>query len=112
MKKEREIVTIEDIQDSLCNFDTEYREGLAECLMDLKYLSDSPLNLRYGTEEQQEELIKVRTTPLKANQINEIMNYMLDKMKTDFQYASFERVAQKYINISKRMELEEEEEFE
>ena len=40
------------------------------------------------------------------------MNYMLDKMKDDFQYSSFERVAQKYINISKKMELEEEEEYE
>ena len=70
-------------------------------------MSDSPLNLRYGTKEQQEELIKVRTTPLKANQINEIMNFMLDKMKDDFQFAGFERVAQKYINISKKMESEE-----
>lgn len=110
MKKEREIVTIEDIEDSLCNLDSEYREALAECLMDLKYLSDSPLNLHYGTEEQQEELEKVRTTPLKANQINEIMNYMLDKMKDDFQFAGFERVAKKYINISKKIEIEEEKE--
>ena len=67
-------VTISDIEDDLYenNLDTEYREALAHSLMQLKYVSDSPLNLSMGTLEKQIELIKVYNKPLEAKEIEEI----------------------------------------
>ncbi len=42
-------VTVEDIEMELCSLDTEYREALAYSLVELKYISDTPLKLKYGT---------------------------------------------------------------
>lgn len=52
-------VTIEEIEEDLCDLDTEYREALAKGLVDMKYLSDTPLSLKYGTDMQQQELKRV-----------------------------------------------------
>ena len=112
MKKR--IITIADIRESLYdeNLDTEYRESLANFLIEKKYLSDSPLRLYMGTEEQRKELEKVDKTPLKPSQIKEIMNYIDNEMEGDYQYTRFKNIAEEYIGIANKMELEEEEEFE
>ena len=63
-------VTVEDIEMELCSLDTEYREALAYSLVELKYISDTPLKLKYGTEKQQNELKRFWEKPLKSKQIN------------------------------------------
>lgn len=98
------IITIEEIEESLYELDTEYREALARCLMENKYVSDSPLRLYYGTEKQQRELKEVYQKPLKSSQIKQIIGYIDEKMKGDYQYGAFKRIAQPYINIAKEME--------
>lgn len=110
----KRIITIADIRESLYdeNLDTEYRESLANFLIKKKYLSDSPLRLYMGTEEQRKELEKVDKTPLKPSQIKEIMNYIDNEMEGDYQYTRFKNIAEEYIGIANKMELEEEEEFE
>ncbi len=97
-------VTINDIENDLFDLDTEYREALAHSLMELKYVSDSPLNLSLGTEEQQEELKRVYEKPLKTKQIKEIISFMDKEMKGDFQYGSFRGVVSKYMNLANQME--------
>ena len=97
-------ITITDIENDLCSLDTEYREALAHCLMELKYLSDSPLRLSLGTQEQQDELEKVYNKPLNSKQIKEIINFICDEMKGDFQYGRFSCIASTYINIANRIE--------
>ena len=69
-------VTINDIKESLCEVDSVYREALARCLVDLKYLSDTPLKLSIGGVKEQLELEKVTSKPLKENQIREIFDYI------------------------------------
>lgn len=107
-------ITIADIRESLydANLDTEYRESLADFLIEKKYLSDSPLRLYMGTEEQRKELEKVDKTALEPSQIKDIMNYIDNDMKGDYQYDRFKNVAEEYLSIVKEMEQEEEEEFE
>ena len=41
-------ITINTIEEDLSELDTEYREALANCLVELKYLSDTPLKLSFG----------------------------------------------------------------
>ena len=96
-------ITISDIENSLCDLDTEYREALAHCLMDKKYLSDSPLRLEMGTEKQQAELEMVWNKPLTAKQIKEIMNYISKEMSGDFQYGSFNGIKNYYMRIASEM---------
>ena len=48
---ERLELTIEDMFFDLEYLDSEYREALAKGLMDLKYLSDSPLKLTCGNSK-------------------------------------------------------------
>jgi len=100
MSKIEITVTIEDIMISLCELDTEYRESLAKALMDLKYLSDSPLNLSMGTDEQQEELKSVYERPLKSKEVKEIISYISKDMKGDFQYGRYSRIASEYMNMA------------
>ena len=69
-------VTINDIELDLSELDTEYREALARCLVDLKYLSDTPLKLSIGGVKEQLELEKVTSKPLKENQIKEKPLYL------------------------------------
>lgn len=103
-------VTIEDIEMDICDcaLDTEYREALAKSLVELKYISDTPLKLKYGTEKQQKELEKVWKKPLKAKQINEIINGMMNEMKGDFQYGRFSKLASYYLDTAKEMQKIEE----
>ena len=97
-------VTVKQIEDSLCDLDTEYREALAYALMELKYVSDSPLRLLYGSEKQQLELKNVYEKPLKSKQIKEIINFISKKMRGDFQYGRYARIASTYLNIAEQME--------
>lgn len=96
-------VTISDIRESLydANLDTEYREALAHAMMELGYVSDSPLNLYLGTEKQNKELERVETKRLKNYEISEIIHLMMYEMRNDFQYGRFKPVADYYVNISK-----------
>lgn len=102
----KKVVKISDIREDLydANLDTEYREALAHSLMILDYVSDSPLNLHFGTPEQRKEIKRVESMPLDHNQISEIIHLMMYEMRDDFQYGRFKPVVDKYINISKQME--------
>lgn len=100
------IVTAEDINESLCDIDTEYREALAHSLMHYKYVSDSPLRLSLGTREQQEELKRVMTMPLKSIQLKQIINYISNEMKGDFQYDQYSEIENYYMQIASKMEKE------
>jgi len=97
-------ITIEDIEMRLCDLDTEYRESLANALMELNYLSDSPLRLSMGTDKQQEELKSVYERPLKSKEIKEIISYISKDMDGDFQYGRFSRIASEYMNIANVMD--------
>ena len=101
---ERLELTIEDMFFDLEYLDSEYREALAKGLMDLKYLSDSPLKLTYGNSKQQRELENVYSKPLNANQIRELMSFIDKEMKDDFQYFSFKRVHSRYLEWAKQIE--------
>lgn len=103
-------VTIEDIEMSICDrdLDTEYREALAKSLVELKYISDTPLNLKFGTEKQQKELERVWKKPLKAKQITEIINSIMNEMKGDFQYGQFLKLASYYLDTAKELKKREE----
>lgn len=106
MRKEK--ITINTIEEDLSELDTEYREALAHCLVDLKYLSDTPLRLSIGNYEQQRELEKVRLKPLSDKQIMEIIKYISDEMKNDYQYGRFKNIASVYMNrIGKNKKSEE-----
>lgn len=104
----KKIIRISDIREDLydANLDTEYREALAHSLMTLGYVSDTPLNLYYGTEEEKRELEKVEKMSLDSNQISEIIHLMMYEMRNDFQYGKFKPVANKYIEISEKMRSE------
>ena len=104
-------VTIEDIEMSICDrdLDTEYREALAKSLVELKYISDTPLNLKFGTEKQQKELERVWKKPLKAKQITEIINNIMNEMKGDFQYGRFLKLASYYLDTAKELQKREDE---
>lgn len=104
----KKIIKISDIREDLydANLDTEYREALAHSLMTLGYVSDTPLNLYYGTEEEKRELEKVEKMSLDSNQISEIIHLMMYEMRNDFQYGRFKPVANKYIEISEKMRSE------
>lgn len=101
-------VKINDIRESLydANLDTEYREAMAQSIMTLGYVSDSPLNLHFGTEEQQHEIEKFEAMALDSNQISEIIHLMIYQMRNDFQYGQFKPVALKFLDISKKMKNE------
>ena len=85
-------VTIEEIEEDLCDLDTEYREALAKGLVDMKYLSDTPLSLKYGTDMQQQELKRVYSKPLSGKQLKD--------MQGDYQYGRYKGIASMYLNIA------------
>ena len=62
-------ITIEDIRKSLydANLDTEYREALANVMLQLGYVDDSPLNLYFGSKESRKKLEEVETKSLTAD---------------------------------------------
>ena len=101
-------VTINDIELDLSDLDTEYREALAQCLVDLKYLSDTPLKLSIGGVKEQLELEKVTSKPLKGNQIKEIFEYISNKMKNDFQYGRFRNITSMYMKSIEKNKISEE----
>ncbi|MBP3595894.1 MAG: hypothetical protein J6J60_00620 [Clostridia bacterium] len=109
MKKKK--VTIRDIRKSIydANLDTEYGEALAHAMMELGYVSDSPLNLYLGTEKQNKELERVETKRLNNNEISEIIHLMMYEMRDDFQYGRFKPIVDYYISMSKEIEKEIEE---
>lgn len=95
-------VTINDIEFDLCDrtLDTEYREALAHALVKLGYLSDTPLRLSMGTEEQQQELERVCNKPLKPKQLKNIIEFISAEMKGDFQYGNFKPLMDYYLNLA------------
>lgn len=103
-------ITVKDIEMDLFSLDTEYREALANSLVELKYISDTPLNLEYGTEKQQEELEKFWKKSLKPIQIKIIINGIINEMKGDFQYGAFSRIASEYISTVENMRKSEDNE--
>lgn len=100
-------VTVEDIEMEFCSLDTEYREALAYSLVELKYISDTPLKLKYGTEKQQNELKRFWEKPLKSQQIDSIIRNITMKMRGDYQYGRFMCIASKYLKIAEEMKKSE-----
>lgn len=100
-------VTIQEIEESLYSLDSEYREQLASALKELKYLSDFPINLQYGTEKQQKEWLKFYIKPLEQKDVDKIFKYVMDKMKGDYQFGAFKIITSEYIsnesNIDKKV---------
>lgn len=98
-------IRIKDIREATydANLDTEYREAMAESLMVLGYVSDSPMNLYLGTPKQKKELKEVEERPLDSIQISEIIHLMMYKMRNDFQYGKFKPIALKFLDISEKM---------
>ena len=76
---------------------------MAHSIMALGYVSDTPLNLCFGTPEQQKEIKEVEERPLNSNQISEIIHLMMYEMRNDFQYGRFKPVALKFLDISEKM---------
>lgn len=99
-------ITVSMIEETLTALDSEYREALAHCLMDKKYVSDSPLALSMGTEKQQEELERVYNKSLNPNEVKEIIDYISEEMKGDYQYSQFKSLISIYD--LKEIDLEEE----
>lgn len=101
--------TIEEIEWDLCDsdLDTEYREALAHSLVQLKYISDTPLNLKYGTLKQQEELRIAWKKPLTGEQIEAIMKHIMKEMRGDFQYGKFVGIASRYIRNANELKKSE-----
>ena len=91
-------MTFDDINEKLMKLDTEYCESLAHYLVDKKYVSDSPLKLSIGTDEQKKELIRVVTSPLKEKEVKELMKYISKEMHGDFQYGQFIRIRSEILS--------------
>ena len=73
----------EDLYDA--NLDTEYREALANSLIILEYVSDSPLNLYLGTEEEKKELENLaEKINMAKNTIEEAYNDMKREITPKF----------------------------
>ena len=87
-KENKTGVTIQMIEDSLLSLDTEYRESLAHCLMEKNYLKESPLAMSLGTEKQQKELNSLYNMPLSKKEVNEIIDFISQDMKNDFNMSS------------------------
>ena len=102
-------VRLSDIREATydANLDTEYREALAHSIMGLGYVSDSPLNLSLGTQEERKEIEKVENKALDSNQISEIIYLMMYEMRNDFQYGRFKPIALKFLKISENMKNKE-----
>lgn len=98
-------ITIAQIEADICDsdLDTEYREALVHSLVRLKYISDTPLNLQYGTEKQQKELEDAWEKPLNGEQIEAIMKSILKEMKGDFQIRKICRYCFRIHDRSKRI---------
>lgn len=105
--------TIQMIEESLLSLDTEYREALAQCLIDKNYLNESPLAMSLGTDKQQNELERVYNMPLSDAQVNEIFDYISNQMKNDFQYGQYKIIESNYKKKSlSKEDLSIEEEIE
>lgn len=100
----RKKVTLKDINSSLEEVDTEYREALADAMLEFKYISDTPLRLSLGNDKQRNELEKAENKPLKKDEIIKVINYIKDKMKGDFQFGEFKEIANHYISVANNMD--------
>lgn len=98
-------MTISMIEESLLSLDSEYRESLAQCLVEKQYLTDTPLRLSLGTLKQQMELKTVYNQTLSQKQINEIVDFISNEMKNDFQYSLFKRIVSEYYKDEKDCEI-------
>lgn len=100
-------VTIQEIEEDLCNLDSEYRESLAKGLVKLKFLSDTPLKLFYGDEEDNEEFERVYSKLLNSKELKNIINFISNDMKDDFQFGYYNEIANRYNELVESM-IEEE----
>ena len=98
-------IIINDIEQDLNDLDTEYRESLANALVKLHYFDDTPLKLSLGNEYQQQMLERVYNAPLKANQLENIILFISNEMKHDFQYGAFKLKQKYYLKITEEMKM-------
>lgn len=89
--------SISDIEEYLYNLDSEYREVLAQVIMDLGIIPDSPINMCYKND--QEDLYnKIINKQLTKKQATKIVTEIAKRMKGDFQYGQFESLLGRYID--------------
>ncbi len=97
-------VTIREIEESLYSLDSVYLDELAGALKELKYLSNTPAKLEYGIQEQQKELKDFYKRPLEQKEIDEILEYVINKMKGDYQLGAFKIIASEYLSDEANVE--------
>ena len=97
-------LTFEEMDERLCDLDTEYRESLAKAMMEFKYVSDTPLRLSLGTEKQYDELMKAMNKHLKPKEIRKVVAFMEKDMRGDFQYGRFASIANEFLSIADMIE--------
>ena len=99
--------TIKEIEERLYSLDSVYLNELQGALKELKYLSDSPLQLEHGTEKQRRELNEFYTKQLEQKDIGKILKYVMDKTKGNSQFKAFKIIVSEYIsnefNIDKKI---------
>ena len=97
-------LTVEDMFYDLEFLDSAYQLALVKGLMDLNYLSDSPLRLNLGNSKHKRELKNAFLKPLKASQIRELMSFIVKETKDNFQYDAFKRIHSSYCRWAKQIE--------
>ena len=97
-------LTVEDMFYDLEFLDSAYQLALVKGLMDLNYLSDSPLRLNLGNSKHKRELKNAFLKPLKASQIRELMSFIVKETKDNFQYDAFKRIHSRYLRWAKQIE--------
>lgn len=65
----------------------------------MKYLSDTPLSLKYGTDIQQQELKRVYSKPLSGKQLKILLTIFQKICRENYQYGRYKGIASMYLNI-------------
>ena len=94
-----------DFENELTSLDSEYRESFAHALVDLKYISDTPLALSNGTMADQIALEVVMNKKLTPKDICQVVDYIKKDMTSDYQYGQFNVIANRLLTIANNMEM-------
>jgi hypothetical protein len=88
--------TIQSIESELTNLDSEYREALAQALIDLDIITETPLQMEQNGKLDIYE--KIINKPLTRNQASKIISTIAKTMQNDFQFQEFNNIFGSYIN--------------
>ena len=97
-ESKKNTLTISDINEMLANeLDTEYREALAKAEVECGFLDDFPADMYYGTDDQKAELKRVENKSLTEGEVKQLIEYIDEEMKDDYQYNDFREIADKIL---------------